>query len=222
MLSTSSRPNFNNWSQGTTFCFDVQSHRTLQLGFRYLHSSASSSYNPHTFEYLKIRLESLCKFKSPSLVTMSGYKESVPAASGCAHLPSPNSSDHTRRLLQSSPREPDAAKDSGGPWKQRQQMASAPIPSSVITVQGLEHTHGSHYHFCLVKQFKLYQKNSLFITLEKRPRHKPEPITPWLRKRKLADKIVKLQAVFQRKAIFFTLKRYWIQHRNSLCSFQLR
>lgn len=146
----------------------------------------------------------------------------MPAASGCAHFPSINSSDRTRRLLQSSPREPDTAKDSGEPLKQRQQVASAPIPSSVITVQGLEHTHGSCYHFCLVRQFKLYQENSLFIKLDKGPRHKPEPITPWLKKRKLADKIFKLQSVFQRKPNFFTLKRYWIEHTNGPCSFQLR
>lgn len=140
----------------------------------------------------------------------------MPAALGCAHFPSLNSSDCSRRLLQSSPREPDTAKDSGEPLKQRQQMASvsAQCPSSVITAQGLEHTHGSSYHFCLVRQFKLYQENSLFIKLEKRPRHEAEPITPWARKRKLADKITKLQSVLQRKPDFFTLKKQWIQHTN--------
>lgn len=78
MLSRSSRPNFNSWSQRTAFCFDVQIHKTLQLGFRYIHSSASPSYNPHTLEYLKIWLENLCKFRTPSLATiMRGYKESL-------------------------------------------------------------------------------------------------------------------------------------------------
>lgn len=140
--------------------------------------------------------------------------EFVPAALGCTHFPSLNSSDCTRRLLQSSPREPDTAKDSWEPLKQRQQMASAPSPSSGTTAQGVEHTHGSCYHFCLVRQFKLYQENSLLIKLEKRPRHEAEPITPWARKRKLADKIIKLQSVLQRKPNFFTLKRP--------CSFLLR
>lgn len=178
MLSRSSRPNFNSWSQRTAFCFDVQIHKTLQLGFRYLHSSASPSYNPHTLEYLKIWLESLCKFRTPSLVTiMRGYKESLCLLPQDVHIfhhlthqtvPEDFCKAHLRNQMQQ--------KSQGEPLKHRQRMASVPSPSSVTTAQGLEHTHGSCYPFCLVRQFNLYPESSLFIKLEKRQRHEPEPI----------------------------------------------
>lgn len=141
---------------------------------------------------------------------MRGYKESLCLLPWDVHI--------LHHLTHQTIRGCDAAKGSGERLKHKQWMASVPSPSSVTTAQGLELTHGSCYHFCLVRQLNLYQENSLFIKLEKRLRHEPEPITPWVRKRKLADKFIKLQSVLQQKPNFFTLKRYWIQHTGPAAS----
>lgn len=50
----------------------------------------------------------------------------MPAASGCAHFPSLNPPDRTRRLLQSSLKEPDAAKESGGTFKTQAEDGQCP------------------------------------------------------------------------------------------------
>lgn len=126
MLSRSCRPNFNSWSQiaGLLFwCTDPQNSCWDSDTFT---SQLAHPIILILLSILKSDLEACISSKVLHLYKEWLQWEFLPAALGYAHFPSRNSSDCTRRLLQSSPREPDAAKESGEPLKQRASDGQCP------------------------------------------------------------------------------------------------
>ena len=146
MLSRSFIPNFHNWLHRTAFCFDVKNHKTVQLGFRHLHSCASSSCNPHNSSGTSHSALKVAKFHSSSVVIMSSSSSLCPLSQDLQI-------SHSLTLQKVSGENTFAklTEETGFSTRDRGNFrrTGAPCPSTVTTAQDESVWHEFHYLFCL-------------------------------------------------------------------------